>query len=113
MPCRRALRLLSVLLLTLPAAPAFAQARVEPTRGELLYTVHCVECHNARVHWREQRLATDWSTLRAQVRRWQGFQKLKWSEADITEVARYLNTYYYEFPVPDKASRASTREIRK
>jgi mono/diheme cytochrome c family protein len=109
MSCRSAI-VICGLLLALPAAPVAAQQKVSPTRGELLYTVHCVECHNARVHWRDQRLATDWTTLRAQVRRWQGVQKLKWSEADITEVARYLNTYYYEFPVPEKTSRAPLRE---
>jgi mono/diheme cytochrome c family protein len=89
-------------LLFLAALPtdAGAQARTEPTRGELLYTTHCVECHNARVHWREKRLAADWTGLRAQVRRWQGIQKLGWSEQDITEVARYLNTFYYEYPAP-------------
>lgn len=79
---------------------ASAQQPSEPTRGELLYTTHCVECHNARVHWREQRLVKDWASLRAQVRRWQGIQKLKWSDSDIMEVARYLNQFYYEFPPP-------------
>jgi len=80
------------------AGGAAAQQRVEPTRGELLYTTHCVACHNARVHWRDQRLAKDWNGLRAQVRRWQAIQKLRWSDADVDEVARYLNTYYYDFP---------------
>lgn len=82
-------------------AAAFAQARVEPSRGELLYTTHCVACHNARVHWRDRRIANDWNALRAQVRRFQGIQELRWSESDITEVARYLNTFYYDFPLPD------------
>ena len=94
---------LCVMLLALASSFASevpAQARIEPSRGELLYTTHCVECHNARVHWREKRLATDWKSLRAQVRRWQGIQKLRWSEADITEVARYLNTFYYNYPGP-------------
>lgn len=84
------------------AADARAQQKVEPTRGELLYTTHCVECHNARVHWREQRLAKDWDSLRAQVRRWESYRKLGWSEPDISEVARYLNRYYYELPEPPR-----------
>ena len=92
----------SLLLLAAVPADAGAQARAEPTRGELLYTKHCVECHNARVHWREKRLASDWTGLRAQVRRWQGIQKLGWNEADITEVAHYLNTYYYHHPAPGR-----------
>jgi mono/diheme cytochrome c family protein len=79
---------------------AVAQVQVLPSRGELLYTTHCVACHNARVHWRDRRIATDWNGLRAQVRRWQGMQELRWSESEITEVARYLNTFYYDFPLP-------------
>jgi mono/diheme cytochrome c family protein len=80
---------------------AGAQPTGNVSRGELLYTTHCVACHNARVHWRDKRIATDWNGLRAQVRRWQGIQELRWSESDISEVARYLNTFYYDFPLPD------------
>lgn len=90
----------ALFLLSGHPADASAQATVAPGRGELLYTTHCVACHNARVHWRDQKLATDWASLRAQVRRWQAVQKLGWSEADITEVARYLNTFYYRYTPP-------------
>jgi len=94
--------IVTLLLLSVAPGGAGAQIRVEATRGELLYTKHCVECHNARVHWREQRLASDWASLRAQVRRWQDLQKLGWSEADITEVARHLDTHYYNYPTPGR-----------
>ena len=100
-----ALRSLGFLAALLCAGVAAAQQRAEPARGELLYTTHCVACHNARVHWRDQRLAKDWNGLRAQVRRWQAIQKLRWSDADVEEVARYLNTYYYDFPpAPSKSA---------
>lgn len=92
--------LVALALLSAPGNDAIAQQRTEPGRGELLYTTHCVACHNARVHWRDKRLATDWNSLRAEVRRWQGFQKLGWSEGDIAEVARYLNHFYYDFLSP-------------
>ena len=92
--------LAALLLIAGGAGNVKAQGRAEPSRGELLYTTHCVACHNARVHWRDEKLATDWKTLRAQVRRWQAIQKLRWSETDITEVARYLNTFYYNYPSP-------------
>jgi len=101
----RALTFLCFLAAPLAAGGAGAQSRPQPTRGELLYTTHCIACHNARVHWREQRLATDWNSLRAQVRRWQATQKLRWSDVDVEEVARYLNTYYYDFPpAPSKSA---------
>jgi mono/diheme cytochrome c family protein len=74
-----------------------AQAQT-PSRGELLYANHCIECHSAQVHWRDGRLATDWNGLKAQVRRWQGTASLAWGEEDIAEVARYLNERIYRFP---------------
>lgn len=88
-------------LLAMLAAAAFAAhaAPAAPTRGELLYTTHCIACHNSQMHWRDQRLATDWASLRAQVRRWQDVAKLAWSDDDIREVTRYLNDRIYRFPI--------------
>jgi mono/diheme cytochrome c family protein len=81
------------------AAFAAPPTPAAPTRGELLYTTHCIACHNSQMHWRDQRLATDWASLRAQVRRWQDVAKLAWSDDDIREVTRYLNDRIYRFPV--------------
>jgi mono/diheme cytochrome c family protein len=78
-----------------------AQAQAPPPggtpRGELLYATHCVACHTTQMHWRERKLATDWTSLKAQVRRWQANAGLGWSEGDVVEVARYLNALYYRF----------------
>ncbi len=71
-------------------------ARAE-SRGELLYATHCIACHTTQMHWRDQRIATDWSRLKTEVRRWQRTAALNWSEADIVEVARYLNESIYRF----------------
>lgn len=83
----------------LAAALAVAQAQTAapPTRGQLLYTTHCIECHNTQMHWRDQRQAVDWPSLKAQVRQWQARAFLNWSEADIVEVARHLNSTIYRF----------------
>lgn len=81
--------------LSLGADPASAQAR-----GYMLYSQHCVECHTAQVHWRDGRLATDWTSLNLQVRRWQAVAFLNWNEEDIQNVTRYLNTRYYDFWPP-------------
>src|ERR1700757_114536 len=66
------IQLLAVLLVTavLPLA-APPQVRTGSAAGALLYETHCIACHTTQVHWRDQRLATDWTTLSAQVRRWQ------------------------------------------
>jgi mono/diheme cytochrome c family protein len=79
------------------ACSTFANAQ---TRGELLYTTHCVSCHTAQVHWRAKKQATDWDSLTLQVRRWQGNAGLQWPEADVNEVSRYLNEAFYRFPPP-------------
>lgn len=79
------------------AAPAHAQGAA-PSRGQLLYGNHCVECHTTQMHWRDQRLARDWGTLKAQVRRFQGIAGLNWSEDDVDAVTRYLNETIYRFP---------------
>jgi len=75
-----------------PAAPQ----RV-PTRGELLYTTHCVACHTTQMHWRDRKLATDWPSLKAQVQRWQASAQLQWGDDDVTEVARFLDDTIYRY----------------
>jgi mono/diheme cytochrome c family protein len=77
-----------------------AQPAPSSSRGELLYSNHCIGCHTAQVHWRDHRLATDWASLRAQVLRWQGNTGLAWSDDNVLAVTRYLNDRYYRFPEP-------------
>lgn len=76
---------------------ATAQAAPTPSRGQLLYGTHCVECHNTQVHWRDDKLVTDWGSLKGQVRRWQARALLNWPESDIVAVARYLNDTIYRY----------------
>lgn len=82
-----------------PAVPAEAVPPA-PSRGELLYTTHCLACHSTQVHWRERKLARDWPTLRREVNRWQRAAQLGWSADDVAAVARYLNETIYAFPAP-------------
>lgn len=67
-------------------------------RGALLYDTHCITCHTTEIHWRDKRLATDWDSLQAEVRRWQDNAALDWRDEDIAEVTQYLNTRFYHFP---------------
>lgn len=91
-------------------ALANAQAGPGEVRGELLYATHCSACHVAEVHWREQRLATGWGSLKVQVRRWQASIGLGWSEEEITEVTRYLNAAYYNFPSTEQKDFSQGKE---
>ncbi len=78
-----------------------AQPVRDATRGELLYSTHCIACHSTQVHWRNKKLAANWINLRAEVYRWQKFSGLGWDDDDVAAVARYLNALHYHYPVPD------------
>jgi len=91
------------LLLGLAFAAAAAAQPAASSRGQLLYGNHCIACHSTQVHWRDQRLARDWPSLRAQVQRWQAAAYLNWGEEDIDDVAAHLNDTIYRFPRPGRA----------
>ncbi len=92
----------------LAGAPAWSVAQ-GGSRGELLYATHCGTCHSEQMHWRVKKQATDWNSLKVQVRRWQGNASLNWSDDDIVEVARYLNARFYRFK-PTGAPLSSLRQ---
>lgn len=90
--------------LLLAFACCAGSAAADHRRGALLYENHCGGCHGEQVHWRDQKLVSDWATLLAEVWRWQYNLKLDWSDADIDAVARHLNRLHYRLPEPDSAS---------
>lgn len=95
------------------AAAAHAQAAPPPSRGQLLYSTHCIECHNTQMHWRTHKQARDWDSLKAQVRRWQATADLGWTETDITDVARHLNETIYKFPQPEERAGLASPDISR
>ena len=80
------------------SAVALAATAQAESRGELLYSTHCISCHTTEMHWRDARVATDWNSLKTQVKRWQGVVSLDWNDADIVAVSRHLNDTIYHFP---------------
>jgi membrane peptidoglycan carboxypeptidase len=80
--------------------PPLAQSPTPPAAsgGALLYQTHCIACHDKQIHWRDRKLARDWASLAAQVRRWQANIGLAWTNEEIDEVVRYLNRTIYRFP---------------
>jgi mono/diheme cytochrome c family protein len=74
-----------------------APSAMAQSRGELLYTTHCISCHTTEMHWRDKRSASNWPALKAQVRRWQDAASLAWGDSDILDVSRYLNESIYHF----------------
>lgn len=100
------------LLFLAGAGAAWAQALAEKPRGELLYNTHCIACHTTQVHWRDQRLVTDWASLQKQVWRWQSNINLNWDENDVLAVSAYLNTLFYRFDPPELTSQAGGARSR-
>jgi hypothetical protein len=84
----------------LVAMPSQAQTAAPPSRGQLLYSAHCVACHDTQKHWRDKPAVRNWDGLVGQVRLWQNTLGLRWADADITDVARHLNERYYKLPEP-------------
>ena len=64
-------RLALALLFLAAAVTANAQTRDGISRGELLYTTHCIACHSTQVHWRNRKVVKNWPGLQAEVGRWQ------------------------------------------
>jgi mono/diheme cytochrome c family protein len=96
------MRWMSFALLVGTAAVVQAQGPSPPqqARGEILYRTHCIGCHTTQVHWREKTLVSDWTSLAAQVGRWEKNANLGWSGEDVDAVARYLNAAFYHLPPP-------------
>jgi len=92
--------LAALFILSVNLASADTQPMRDTTRGELLYSTHCIACHNLQVHWRDKKLTGDWMSLRAEVRHWQKLSGLGWGENDVEPVALYLNAPYYPYPTP-------------
>jgi hypothetical protein len=82
---------------TISGAQADSRLKVGGTRGALLYYTYCAACHTSKIYWREKKLVTDLGSLKFQVRRWQASIGQAWTEDEITDVTRYLNTSYYGF----------------
>ena len=91
-------------------AQAAAQDAPAQTRGQMLYDTHCIACHTTQMHWRNDKLALDWNSLKFQVNRWQNNAGLQWSESDVVEVSRHLNQTIYHYPqTGDRVSAVSVR----
>ena len=82
-----------------PAGP-LAMALPDTTRGELLYSTHCITCHTDELHLRAKKLVTDQASLQRQVQRWQANAVLDWTDEDVLTVSRYLDARYYHLERP-------------
>jgi len=85
------------IILLVSVGSACASEKYNEARGQLLYSTHCIACHTTQVHWRQQKLVTNWESLVAQVRRWQYISGLSWSEDEVQDVSQHLDTLFYGY----------------
>ena len=89
------MRLLAFVLLAwaLPAASQDAE------RGRVLYETFCITCHYEHVHERPpgRSVVKSYTGLRAQVARWSGRTRMRFTPEDVDDVAEYLNRSHYKF----------------
>lgn len=87
-------------------------ARGEDTgRGRALYEARCDGCHGTSVHNRAARKARDFGGLRREVARWDRELGHAWTDADIDDVAAFLNERYYRFPCPTDVCKQQGRAV--
>lgn len=86
---------------------SMSAAAVDADRGRVLYESRCEGCHAASVHGREKRVATDFESARAWVRRWSANLGLGWTDDDVIDVTVYLNDRYYRFRCPATVCKAT------
>lgn len=91
----------AILFMSVAFLTAGQTSAADESRGKAIYTTYCIACHTTQVHWREKKLATDWTSLVFQVRRWEQNAGLSLSGDDVDAVARYLNGLFYRFPAPN------------
>lgn len=68
-----------------------------PSRGEMLYTNHCLSCHESIVHIRNKRQVKNLAELQSIVSHWSQELELRWSSREIKDVVLYLNLHYYHY----------------
>ncbi len=76
----------------------------DPGAGQTLHERHCVSCHESlmrgepsTLYTRQDRRIASWSALLAQVQRCETSLGLQWSDADIENVAAFLDQRFYRF----------------
>ena len=82
-------------LLWLSSASANA---ADPNRGQAMYELRCIECHDVSVHGRQNRVAKNYEEIRGWVIRWNNTLGVLWDTDDIEDVSAYLNNRYYRYP---------------
>ncbi len=96
----RPVTIVALLLATAALAVAAPARSADALRGRALYDARCSDCHDTSVHGRDKRAAANFEELRGWVAQWAANLGLKWTDAEVTDVAVHLNARYYRFACP-------------
>jgi len=88
-----------VMLTPLIVTQAFA---ADAAHGQKLYSAHCTSCHDTKIHNRPNRIVHTYEDIVNRVKFCDTATKANMSEADIIDVAEYLNDSFYKFLKPNK-----------
>lgn len=91
-----------LLALIAGAAIPAAVGAADLERGQMLHENHCRMCHDSIAYRRDNRIASSYAQVQAQVTRWQTNTGLRWSQADIDSVTAFVAKTYYQLPVPTR-----------
>ncbi|MBI5018088.1 MAG: cytochrome c [Deltaproteobacteria bacterium] len=72
-------------------------AGADPTAGKALHDASCLKCHGTEVYTSAQRKSGSLDALTAQVARCTKAAEVTWTEAQVADVAAYLNEAFYHF----------------
>ncbi|MFK5971357.1 MAG: hypothetical protein QM487_14740 [Candidatus Marithrix sp.] len=77
-----------------------AEEETSEERGKELHNPECISsCHTPKSYTSEDRKVKDFAHLNTFVQMCATNLDKSWFEEDVTDVANYLNTEYYKFPV--------------
>jgi len=92
---------LRAVLLALCLPPVAAAAEPAPADQHQTY---CVPCHQSALpnapdalYTRPQRLVRSYAQIAPEVRKWATAAGLRWSDAEVANMAAYLNAQYYRY----------------
>ena len=91
-------RILCLSLLVLPVPQAYAEPMPgDSSRGELLFSANCMECHDTSVLARKDRTVQSLDALKKQLSSCSHMANKEFSTSETQDLLKYLNDEFYRF----------------
>ncbi|HHB93428.1 MAG TPA: hypothetical protein ENK59_09490 [Thioploca sp.] len=76
-----------------------AERKTSEERGKKLHDSECISCHTPKSYISKDHKVKDFAHLNTFVQMCATNLDKSWFEEDVADVANYLNTEYYKFPI--------------